>query len=74
MEAPDWGRIDGEMLRTLTEHATRADGAVMLGYTRDGGAYSIKVYTDNDVSKFYAHTDAELYVVMQEVCSAIDEF
>jgi len=72
-EIPDWGRIDGDTLRSLVEHATRDDGAVMLGYTRDGGAYSLKVYNGAEVLKLYAHSDAELYQTIQEVCVAIAE-
>jgi len=72
-EVPDWGRIDGDTIRSFVERATRDDGAVMLGYTRDGGAYSVKVYAGGDPIKYFVHSDAELYEVMQDVIRTIDE-
>ncbi len=72
-EMPDWGRIDGDVLRSFVEHVTRDDGAAMFGYTRDGGAYSIKVYAGGEPVKYFVHNDAEVYEVMQNVCRTIDE-
>jgi hypothetical protein len=59
-EQPDWGRIDPELLWKLIQRCTADDGAVMFGYSRDGGAYSIKVYAGGEPEKAYMHSDAEL--------------
>lgn len=44
----DWQGVNGELLaRTVAVVAMRG-GALRLGYTRDGGAYSIGVYGDGE--------------------------
>ena len=58
-EQPDWGRIDPELLWKVIQRCTQDDGAVMFGYSRDGGAYSIKVYDGGEPEKAYFHTDVE---------------
>lgn len=59
-EQPDWGRIDAELIWKVIQAATAEDGAIMFGYSRDGGAYSIKVYAGGEPVKAYFHTDGEL--------------
>lgn len=59
-EQPDWGRIDPELLWKLIQRSTADDGAVMFGYSRDGGAYSLKVYAGGESEKAYLHSDAEV--------------
>jgi len=59
-EQPDWGRIDPELLWKLIQRCTADDGAVMFGYSRDGGAYSLKVYAGGEPEKAYLHSDAEM--------------
>lgn len=59
-EQPDWGRIPAELVWMVVQRLTLDDGAVMFGYSRDGGAYSVKIYAGGEPEKFYAHTDDEL--------------
>lgn len=59
-EQPDWGRIEPELVWKLIQRCTQDDGAVMFGYSRDGGAYSLKVYAGGEPEKAYMHSDAEL--------------
>lgn len=59
-QQPDWGRINADLLWRLIQKCTEDDGAVMFGYSRDGGSYSVKVYSDGDPDKIYCHSDAEL--------------
>jgi hypothetical protein len=59
-EQPDWGRIDANLVWMTVQRLTQDDGAVMFGYSRDGGAYSIKVYAGGEPEKAYFHTDGEL--------------
>jgi len=59
-EQPDWGRLDPDLLWKVIQRCTQDDGAVMFGYSRDGGAYSIKVYDGGEPEKAYFHTDAEV--------------
>jgi hypothetical protein len=44
--AASWERVDAEQLRSTIDAVSRAGGALRLGYTRDGGAYSVGVYGD----------------------------
>lgn len=59
-EQPDWGRIDPELLWKAIQRCTADDGAIMFGYSRDGGAYSLKVYDGGEPEKAYFHSDAEI--------------
>lgn len=59
-EQPDWGRIDPELLWKVIQQCTADDGAVMFGYSKDGGAYSIKIYAGGEPEKAYFHKDAEM--------------
>lgn len=59
-EQPDWGRIDPELIWKLIQRCTADDGAVMFGYSRDGGAYSLKVYAGGEPEKAYLHSDTEM--------------
>jgi len=63
-EQPDWGRIDPDLVWRFIQRCTADDGAVMFGYSRDGGAYSVKVYAGGEPEKIYAHTDAEIIDLM----------
>lgn len=59
-EQPDWGRIDPELIWKFIQACTSDDGAVMFGYSRDGGAYSLKVYAGGEPEKAYFHSDGDL--------------
>lgn len=49
----DWGTITPKILVDLVQVVAAAGGAVRFGYTRDGGAYSVGVYLDDDRETFY---------------------
>lgn len=49
----DWGTIDGSYVVDLIQVVSRLGGAVRFGYTRDGGAYSVGIYLDDDRETFY---------------------
>lgn len=57
---PDWGRIEDRLLWTLIQVATADDGAVLFGYSRDGGAYAVTLFVGDDKEKLYFHSDAEI--------------
>ena len=59
-EQPDWGRIDPDLLWKVIQRLTADDGAVMFGYSWDGGSYSVKVYAGGEPLKGYFHKDEEL--------------
>lgn len=59
-EQPDWGRIEDRLLWTVIQRVTPDDGAIMFGYSRDGGAYSIRIYGAGDPYTSYFHRDDEV--------------
>jgi hypothetical protein len=64
---PDWSRIDGEWLRTIIHDLTREDGAVLFGYSRDGGAYAVTIFDGESKEKLYVHSDTELMALFKEI-------
>jgi len=69
-EQPDWGRIDPELIWKLIQVCTADDGAVMFGYSRDGGAYSLKVYAGGEPEKAYFHSDQDITDFMNYLLEA----
>jgi len=69
-EQPDWGRIEPQLVWQFIQRMTQDDGAVMFGYSRDGGAYSIKVYAGDEPEKAYFHSDQEITDFMQYMLEA----
>lgn len=57
---PDWGRIEPQLIWQVIQACTRDDGAVLFGYSRDGGAYAVKVYEGGEQAKFYGNSDEEV--------------
>ena len=44
----DWESASAELLRKAIAAAAMAGGCLRLGYSRDGGAYSIGIYGDGE--------------------------
>jgi len=40
----DWGEADSGLLAQAVVYVTRDDGAIQFGYSRDGGAYAVRIY------------------------------
>lgn len=49
----DWGSVTPAILVDLIQVVARLGGASRFGYTRDGGAYSVGIYLDDDRETFY---------------------
>jgi len=64
---PDWSRVDGDWLRMIVNDLTKDDGAVLLGYSRDGGAYAVTIFDGDSKEKLYVHSDTELMALFQEI-------
>jgi hypothetical protein len=54
-----WGDIDPSTLRGAIDSVTKGGGAIMLGLTSDGGAYSVCILQDSDKMKEYPHSKLE---------------
>jgi len=52
-DVADWGTITPQVLVDLVQVVAGLSGAVRFGYTRDGGAYSVGIYLDDDRETFY---------------------
>jgi len=63
----NWSDIQPEIIRGCTDAVTRAGGAIMLGLTSDGGAFSICVLHGEDKIKEYPHGRAECEDLMREL-------
>jgi len=51
----DWANASPELVLALVCLVGAVGGAVRLGYTRDGGAYSIGIYLGNDSKTYYCN-------------------
>lgn len=69
-EQPDWGRIEDRLLWTVIQLVTPDDGAIMFGYSRDGGAYSVRIYGSGEPYTTYYHSDAEMTAFLIELVEA----
>lgn len=59
-DVADWGTITPKVLVDLVQVVAGLSGAVRLGYTRDGGAYSVGIYLDDDRETFYCRPSDDL--------------
>ena len=71
-EMPDWKRMPAELIAAVIAEWTQEDGAVQFGYSRDGGAYSLTIYTDGDRQKFYYHSDEEMWDCLRQLLGGDD--
>jgi hypothetical protein len=51
----DWASASPELIHRLVCRVGTEGGAVRLGYTRDGGAYSIGIYLGSDSKTYYCN-------------------
>jgi len=60
----DWSGVDGEIISKAIAAIAGHGGALRLGYTRDGGAYSIGFYGDGEPFTEYVspNDDIEAYL------------
>jgi hypothetical protein len=49
----DWAGVDPKTIINLISATVSLNGAIRFGYTRDGGAYSVGIYLDDDHETFY---------------------
>ena len=59
-DVADWGTVTPNLLVDLCQVVSGLGGAVRIGYTRDGGAYSVGIYLDDDRETFYCRPSDDL--------------
>lgn len=57
--APDWRHVDAEVLKWALHIVGACDGALRLGYSRDGGMFATGVYGDGEPYTDYTRTAQE---------------
>jgi len=55
----DWSQVEAHDLMNLLLSVTRSGGALILGLTSDGGAFSVCILLDDSKIREYPHTPAE---------------
>ena len=63
--------IDGTTLQRCIDKVTAAGGAIMLGCTSDGGAFSLVVLHQNEKLKEYCNSVEQMEILLE---SLADEF
>jgi hypothetical protein len=59
-ETADWSTADATKLHHAIENVTAAGCAIQFGYTRDGGAYSIRIVGDGEPYTEYVRPTEDL--------------
>lgn len=63
-EVADWGSADGDKLRTAIANVTKHGYAILIGYTRQQGAYTVRIVGIEGVDPDYIrpNEDLDLYL------------
>lgn len=68
----DWAGVDAALLRDTIVSASLRGGALRLGYTSDGGAYSIGIYGDGDPYTEYVRPAEDIEQFLRDVIELFD--
>jgi len=63
----DWETADAALLLRTVATVAATGGALRLGYTRDGGAYSVGIYGDGDPYTEYIRPSEDLDAFLRDV-------
>lgn len=72
-DVADWSTVDPVPLIRLISTVSSQNGAVRFGYTRDGGAYSIGVYLDDDRETFYCRPGDDLSALLDDLSDKLTD-
>jgi hypothetical protein len=68
-----WDEVSAPLIGELVQAVTRDGSAILLGMTRDGGAYVITVCAGDERIKFYAKDTEELARHIANLISVAEE-
>lgn len=68
-----WLLCNPEELRETVDSVAKTGGALRLGYSRDGAAYSIGVYGDGDPYTLYCPPEDDITAVIVRIGNAFKE-
>jgi len=63
-ESADWGSVDAGKLREALSNVTRHGYALMLGYTQNGSAYTVRVIGDESAQADYVRPTEDIDVYL----------
>lgn len=67
----DWSCADPNGILKLIVAVGSKSGAVRFGYTRDGGAYNVGIYVDDDNATFYCRPSDDLDKFVDDLARGI---
>lgn len=68
-----WADIEATGVMEIAAQITDMGGAIILGRTRDGGAYSITLILNDDKRRFYASSPLEMAATLQRIQQGLDK-
>lgn len=68
----EWASCDSELLKAVIEGITCIGGAVTVGLSRDGGAYSLTLLLDGDRETLWFNGNADLDAEMRLVLGKLE--
>lgn len=63
-ETADWSGVDPGTLRLLVANITQHGFAVMLGYTRDKGVYTVRIIGDDEAPTEYIRPSEDVNLII----------
>lgn len=71
-QVADWTAVNPKICMGLVAVTASMGGAVRFGYTRDGGAYSVGLYLDDDRETFYFRPSDDIDQDIQQLVDAME--
>lgn len=68
----DWSAVKPSCIARLVIASTKLGGAIRFGYTRDGGAYSLGVYLDDDSETFYFSPSQDIEAMLDQMSERLE--
>lgn len=69
----DWQSVNAELLRNAISTAGLSGGALRLGYTSDGGAYSVGIYGDGDPYNEYCRPGEDVEQLLRDIIELFED-
>jgi hypothetical protein len=63
----DWSAVNSQLIASAITAITRSGGALQFGYTRDGGAFALRIYDNGDVYPIYLPHVDDIEGVLHEI-------
>lgn len=68
----DWGSVDPRWLAAITVGITSLGGAVILGCSRDGGAFNVTLLLDGERKQFWISGTGDVDRELASICEFIE--